>query len=345
MVIVHALLITMMVSGATVFGMEDLNSELELAEHLQCVFIAAKYKYGMFEGAISEIKAYAKNDVRFTRVFNSKKATEQLLDLVGGRCLGFWRENAGIGCRDRAGFYKELGAAVLGTPGAIEFGKEYINNNDQAKEQLRIFLSNIVQYGHKDDGMRIDGFIFADEGVDIIKASLDMGLDPGVLNGAGYGYSGKTPLVIIAAQTNKVKVVELLLDRGVDKETKSTYQTDYIDSWTKKVPSYTQSYTVLYAAAEYGRQDTVDLLIKRGARVNATDALGRTPLIMAAMRGYVEVVRKLLDAKAIVWLLDGFDKTALSYAQEGLLNKDNDQKKYEIIVQLLKDAGATESAK
>lgn len=334
MIILHALLITMVVSGATVFGMEDEKSEFEVAERLQCACIAEKYKYGMFEGAISEIKDYAKNNVRFTRVLNSKKATEQLLDLVGGRCLGFWRENAGIGCRDRADFYKELGAAVLGTPGAIEFGKEYINNDDQAKKRLRMFLFNIVEYGHKDDGMRRDGFIFPDEGVDIIKAGLDMFIDPQI----------KNDLLITAAQANKVKVVELLLDRGVDKETKLTYKTEYNDSY-EKVPSYTQSYTALYAAVENGSQDAVDLLIKRGAQVNAVDAFGRTPLIMAAKYGYTEIVRKLLDAKAIVWLLDGFDKTALSYAQKGLLIKNNEQKKYEIIVQLLKDAGVRESAK
>ena len=277
MVVRYALYLMMVLSGGVICGME--NSEFELPEMMQCARITKGH--GMFEGAIAEIKVHAKDNPRFAKVFNNKKATEQLLDFVGGRCPGFWREGHGIGCCDRQGFYKERGAAVLGTPGAIEFGREYVKNNEKAKKELEIYLSNIVVFGRKDDGIKHNGFIFADEGVDIIKAGLDILID----------FPIKSDLLVEAAYRKKMK--------------------------------------------------TVELLISRNANVNAIDYLGRTPLMMAAMGGHGEIVKKLLEANAAVWLIDGYDKTALDHAMNGLWNcKEEKKETYNAIVKLLVDAGA-----
>ncbi|HEX4069026.1 MAG TPA: ankyrin repeat domain-containing protein, partial [Candidatus Babeliales bacterium] len=203
---------------------------------------------------------------------------------------------------------------------------------DEAKERLQMFLSNIVVFGREDDGVYINGFIFPNEGLDIIKAGLDILGDP------------QNDLLIDAAQRNKIKTMKLLLDRGVDKEFKREFTEEYIDtsSGLETISTYTQRYTALYMAVRSNKQDAVDLLIQRGAHVNTTDAHGRTPLIMAAMRGHVEIVKKLFAAGAITWLIDAFDKGALDYAQEKLAKQklDENKEKYEKIIQLLQDVDA-----
>jgi hypothetical protein len=280
---------------------------------------------------IEVIKALAKNDWMLTETLKSKKGTEQVLDFVGEKCPRFWRENAGIGCRDREGFRKELAAAILGTPGAIAFGKEYIQGNDEAKKRLQRFLSNIVRYGHE-PSERHDGFTFVNEGVDIIQAALEMGLDPNMLD---FG----NPLLIIAAQRNKARVVKLLRDYGADKEIKYTEETEYVSGSWDKEPKYTQSYTALYAAVKSDSLDVLDLLIQWEANVNTPDAHGGTPLMLAVASGSVEIVKKLLNVPQLsIASLDKNNKTALVHAKERLLKaKDEDKKNYEIILQLIAD--------
>ena len=53
--------------------------------------------------------------------------------------------------------------------------------------------------------------------------------------------------------------------------------------------------TPLMMAAEYGHLDVVKLLIDNGANINKTDVRGRTPLMMAASYGHLDVVKLLLD--------------------------------------------------
>ena len=42
----------------------------------------------------------------------------------------------------------------------------------------------------------------------------------------------------------------------------------------------------------------VSFLIDSGARVNGKDASGKTPLILAASKGYFDIAKKLLDSGA-----------------------------------------------
>ena len=47
------------------------------------------------------------------------------------------------------------------------------------------------------------------------------------------------------------------------------------------------------------------------------DAEGRTALMYASFNGHLEIVRKLIDSKAIVSIRDGEGRTALLYASTG----------------------------
>src|SRR5688572_6725652 len=67
-------------------------------------------------------------------------------------------------------------------------------------------------------------------------------------------------------------------------------------------------------ASVRGLKDTVLLQLRKGEGVNATDHMGRTPLILAATAGHADLCRLLLEAGADSTLrdLDGNDALQLA---------------------------------
>ena len=72
--------------------------------------------------------------------------------------------------------------------------------------------------------------------------------------------------------------------------------------------------TLLLIAAGHGHKQLVELLMKRGAKVNAQNSYGGTALIAAALSGYVQVVETLLQHGAEIGLQDRSTSTALMFA-------------------------------
>jgi ankyrin repeat protein len=56
-------------------------------------------------------------------------------------------------------------------------------------------------------------------------------------------------------------------------------------------------------------------LISKGARVNARDADGVTPLMIASSKGYYDIVKILIKNKAKARIKDNKGLTALDYAR------------------------------
>jgi ankyrin repeat protein len=94
-----------------------------------------------------------------------------------------------------------------------------------------------------------------------------------------------------------VHVAQLLMERGEPIDEKS------------------EGKTPLIAAAERGLLELVDLLLERGAAVNARDNHGKDALIHAASHGFVDVVTLLLRRGADVRTADHKGKRAIDYCQ------------------------------
>lgn len=128
--------------------------------------------------------------------------------------------------------------------------------------------------------------------------------------------------LIMACQNGHTHVAQKLLEKGVDP--------CYISrQWNHS--------TALFAAAEWGRLDCVNLLLATNARsqVDFQDRHRRTALMFASERGDSQVVKALLAAGAKVNLLDHVRLTALTRA----VGTDCSSADYITIVQDLLAAG------
>jgi ankyrin repeat protein len=99
-----------------------------------------------------------------------------------------------------------------------------------------------------------------------------------------------------AVLLNDVELARARLDGGADVDTgEGTYHGP-----------------LLKVAAELGYLEIVDLLLDRGADIEATDDLGQKALLSAARFGRSEVVRRLLDRGADIDAVDWSGQSALS---------------------------------
>jgi uncharacterized protein len=72
--------------------------------------------------------------------------------------------------------------------------------------------------------------------------------------------------------------------------------------------------TILMNAAELGYREMVNLLVDRGANMEATDDLGQTALMVAADAGRLEIVTQLIDRGAKIDTVDWCGGSALAHA-------------------------------
>ncbi|HYX09550.1 MAG TPA: ankyrin repeat domain-containing protein [Bacteroidales bacterium] len=103
--------------------------------------------------------------------------------------------------------------------------------------------------------------------------------------------------LVLAAERGDVRVVNLLLNRGVNPD---------VQTWEGVTP-------LMYAAGG-GHYYTVELLINRGADVNISPDNGITALIGAAKANYPDIAELLLRNGAEINAGDEYGATALMYA-------------------------------
>ncbi|KAK2603897.1 hypothetical protein QQS21_003932 [Conoideocrella luteorostrata] len=81
-----------------------------------------------------------------------------------------------------------------------------------------------------------------------------------------------------------------------------------------KKPGFTQRKTPLHASALSGNYTILQMLLRRGAKVNATDDTGRTALHYGVEMGHADVVRVLLEHKADAGIVDNQGLSAMHLA-------------------------------
>jgi hypothetical protein len=120
-------------------------------------------------------------------------------------------------------------------------------------------------------------------------------------------HRGTAYRIVEAAAENKPgscrEVLELALGRGADPDGRIQYPYDVFKLRLHGSPLWTSldnGDTALMLAAQRGRLDLVDTLLKGGADPQRTNRFGKTALMFAAERGDLAVMRALLAAGARV---------------------------------------------
>ncbi len=132
--------------------------------------------------------------------------------------------------------------------------------------------------------------------------------------------NSKRSLLLIATNNSNIEIAKLLLKHDAD----VNQQADNQDS------------PFLYAGAS-GQTELVQLFLDHGARFDVFNRYNGSSLIPACERGHVETVRLLANTKN--YPVDHVNRLGWTGLMEAIV-LGNGSKKYQQIVQILKDAGA-----
>ena len=151
--------------------------------------------------------------------------------------------------------------------------------------------------------------------IEAVRSQLDQGADVHRRDA-----NGATAL-IAASYGNHVEVARLLVEAGAD----------------VNVKDQSEQSAYLIATSEVGDDlGLLELTLGAGADVNAKDSFNGTGLIRAAHRGYVEIIRRLLETEIEVDHVNELGWTALL---EAIILGDGGARHTQV-VSLLVDAGA-----
>ncbi|MEQ1505126.1 MAG: ankyrin repeat domain-containing protein [Myxococcota bacterium] len=112
-----------------------------------------------------------------------------------------------------------------------------------------------------------------------VRLQLARGVEPGAMSADGWA-----PLHL-AASTGDVRMAELLIAAGAPVDQRSG-------------GACCAGAAPIHCAVASGNAEIVDLLLRTGARRDPRDEAGYTPLLLAAERGDLRIVRALLKAGA-----------------------------------------------
>jgi uncharacterized protein len=158
--------------------------------------------------------------------------------------------------------------------------------------------------------------------LDLIKALLDTGADPNLrtdttpvhglmqFDGSWVNFDGQTPF-IRAALSGDIAVMRLLLAHGADPNIATTQGSTAL--MAAAGINWIPGQTVTRSEAEY--VEAVKLCLERGADVNATNTLKLAAIHGAANRGWVSIIQILADHGAKLDAPDVGGRTPMTFAE------------------------------
>src|SRR5690606_16847876 len=153
-----------------------------------------------------------------------------------------------------------------------------------------------------------------DNNVEGVEKALENGVDVNTRDQNGRN------LLLLATMNNQIGMSSMLVKKGAD----VNMQGDNLDS------------PFLLAGAN-GQTELVKLFLDHGARFDVFNRYYGSALIPACERGHVETVRLLANTKS--YPVDHVNRLGWTALMEAVILGDG-SKKYQQIVQILKDAGA-----
>jgi hypothetical protein len=219
MLFLRCLMVALLVTNNCIWTMEVIlkkESKALTRDEVFAVKDILKEKKYLFEDFAKEVrkKVFIENDERWKVITTDKDLTHSLLshvkDCLSGYPYTFDRKGFDYFMRNSGGFWRASAAAVLGTPGAIGVGKDLIENNEDEKEHLKAFLFVVVRYGIEPEkaSLLTDRLAWKGQDYDIVKAALDMGMDPAMSDFFNMS------LTSAAQEIGKHNIVDLLLHKN-----------------------------------------------------------------------------------------------------------------------------------
>ena len=173
------------------------------------------------------------------------------------------------------------------------------------------------------DDQQLKESIIQQENIMELVSKNDLeGVKKALANGANVNTQDKSKrnLLLVATVNKQVSMAKLLVENGAD----VNMQADNLDS------------AFLYAGAS-GQTELVKLYLANGARFDIFNRYNGTALIPACERGHVETVRVLAHTKN--YPIDHVNRLGWTALMEAVVLGDG-SKKYQEIIQILKEAGA-----
>lgn len=136
---------------------------------------------------------------------------------------------------------------------------------------------------------------------------------------------GNTTALKLAAINGNIEIIQLLVDFHADfmiRDDDGKFAFDYLDGAKRDLAVMTIAKSCkeldrcLIESTLFGSPAAVSLMIKRGADVNALDAQGYTPLMLASRIGYFDVINLLLDGGADPRIATPSGKRATDFAAQ-----------------------------
>src|SRR5579875_399220 len=150
--------------------------------------------------------------------------------------------------------------------------------------------------------------------LEAVKVLLDHGADPNVKE----NFRGQTALMWASAEGH-AEVMKALLAKGAEPNVRS-YDRDTklpnMEAGTPTAPIYRGGLTALTFAARQGQMEAAGGLIGGGADINAKDADGNSPLVLAILNSHYDLAQMLIDRGAGLDVAANNGRTALYTAVE-----------------------------